>query len=56
MPHAVYEFIAAGAGDEITLANNKAAFDRVKLRPRVLRDVAAIGRCSISEIDRSVIW
>lgn len=42
LPHAVYEFIAAGAGDEITLAENKAAFDRIKLRPRILRDVVAI--------------
>jgi 4-hydroxymandelate oxidase len=42
LPHAVYEFVAAGAGDEITLADNKAAFDRIKLRPRVLRDVSTI--------------
>jgi 4-hydroxymandelate oxidase len=42
LPHAVYEFVAAGAGNEITLANNTAAFDRLKLRPRVLRDVSSI--------------
>ena len=42
LSHAVYEFVAAGAGDEITLADNKAAFDRMKLRPRVLRDVSTI--------------
>jgi 4-hydroxymandelate oxidase len=42
LPFAVYEFIAAGAGDEITLAENKAAFDRIRLRPRILRDVFAI--------------
>ena len=42
LPHAVYEFVAAGAGDEITLSNNKTAFDRIKLRPRVLRDVSTI--------------
>jgi 4-hydroxymandelate oxidase len=42
LPHAVYEFIAAGAGDEVTLADNKAAFNRIKLRPRALRDVFEI--------------
>lgn len=42
MPHAVYEFVASGAGDEITLADNKAAFDGIRLRPRVLRDVSTI--------------
>ena len=42
LPHAVYEFVAAGAGNEITLANNTAAFDRLKLRPLVLRDVSSI--------------
>lgn len=42
LPHAVFESIAAGAGDEITLADNKAAFDRIRLRPRILRDVSAI--------------
>jgi 4-hydroxymandelate oxidase len=39
LPHAVYEYIAAGAGDEITKRDNEAAFDRIRLRPRVLRDV-----------------
>ena len=42
LPHAVYEFIAAGAGEEITKGDNEAAFDRVKLRPRVLRDVTRL--------------
>ena len=41
-PHPVYEFVAAGAGDEVTLLDNQAAFDRIKLRQRVLRDVFAI--------------
>ena len=42
LPHAVYEFVAGAAGDELTLNDNKAAFDRLKLRPRVLRDVSTI--------------
>ncbi|MFE2679170.1 aminotransferase class I/II-fold pyridoxal phosphate-dependent enzyme [Streptomyces hygroscopicus] len=33
---AVWDFIEGGAGDERTRAANRAAFDRVRLRPRVL--------------------
>lgn len=40
LPHEVYEYIASGAGDELTLLENEAAFNRIKLRPRVLRDVS----------------
>lgn len=42
LPHAVYEYIASAAGDEVTYRENEAAFDRIKLRPRVLRDVAKL--------------
>ena len=42
LPHAVFEYVAAGAGDEITLTENRRAFDRIKLRPRVLCDVAKL--------------
>jgi len=42
LPYPVYEFIAAGAGDEITKRDNEAAFDRIRLRPRVLRDVTSL--------------
>ncbi|NET39414.1 MAG: alpha-hydroxy-acid oxidizing protein, partial [Cyanothece sp. SIO1E1] len=34
----VYEYIAGGAADEITLNWNRSAFDRIKLHPRVLTD------------------
>lgn len=34
-----YDFFAGGAGDERTLRANEAAFDRYRLRPRVLRGV-----------------
>jgi 4-hydroxymandelate oxidase len=37
-----YEFVASGAADEHTLRWNREAFDRIRLRPRVLRDVAAV--------------
>jgi 4-hydroxymandelate oxidase len=38
----VWGFLAGGAGDEISLRWNTAAFDRIFLRPRVLRDVSIV--------------
>ncbi|HUA45834.1 MAG TPA: alpha-hydroxy-acid oxidizing protein [Solirubrobacteraceae bacterium] len=37
-PHA-YAYVAAGAGNERTVAANRAAFDRWRIVPRMLRDV-----------------
>jgi len=37
-----FDYIAGGAGDEVTLADNVAAFRRWRLRPRVLVDVTSI--------------
>ena len=37
-----YDYLAGGAGDELSLADAVAAWDRVRLRPRVLRDVGSI--------------
>lgn len=37
-----YDYIAGGADDERTLADNAAAWGRVRLRPRVLQDVALV--------------
>jgi 4-hydroxymandelate oxidase len=42
MDRAVYEFVAGGAGDEISLLANQTAFDRIFLCPRVLRDVTRV--------------
>lgn len=39
---AVWDYIAAGAADEITVAENRRAFDRIALRPRMLVDVSRI--------------
>ena len=36
---AAWDYQAGGAGDEITLADNRAAWDRIRLRPRALVDV-----------------
>ena len=37
----LYDYIAGGAGDEWTLAENRAAWSRFQLLPRMLRGVAA---------------
>ena len=41
LPRAVFEFVDRGVEDEIALANNRAAFERIRLKPRYFRDVAA---------------
>jgi 4-hydroxymandelate oxidase len=38
----VYDYIAGGADAEQTLADNQAAWSRLRLRPRVLRDVTEV--------------
>jgi isopentenyl diphosphate isomerase/L-lactate dehydrogenase-like FMN-dependent dehydrogenase len=42
MEPAAYDYYAGGAADEITLADNVAAFRRYRLRPRVLVDIAGL--------------
>lgn len=42
MPSMVYEFVASGAADEQTLQWNREAWNRIRLRPRVLQDVASV--------------
>jgi 4-hydroxymandelate oxidase len=42
MHPAVWDYIAAGAADEITVAENRRAFDRLTIRPRMLVDVSRI--------------
>jgi 4-hydroxymandelate oxidase len=39
LPHALFQHAAGGGGDEITLRDNVAAFQRLQIIPRVLRDV-----------------
>jgi len=38
---AVYDYIAGGAGEERSLAENRAAFERLRLRPRVLAGLSS---------------
>ncbi len=40
LPRAVFDAIDGGATDEITLRENRAAFDRIRLRPRALADIS----------------
>ena len=42
LERSAYDYIAGGAGDETTLAENTRAFARYQLRPRVLRDVSRV--------------
>jgi 4-hydroxymandelate oxidase len=42
LPGPVYDYLAGGAGDELTLRDSLAAWDRIRLRPRVLRDVGNV--------------
>ncbi|BAB77694.1 alpha-hydroxy acid oxidase [Anabaena sp. FACHB-709] len=37
-----FDYYISGAGDEITLQENRAVFERIKLRPRMLVDVSQI--------------
>jgi isopentenyl diphosphate isomerase/L-lactate dehydrogenase-like FMN-dependent dehydrogenase len=40
LPRGIFEFVDRGAEDEVSLRNNRAAFERIKLKPRVLVDVS----------------
>jgi len=42
LPRPVYEYIASGAGNEITLVDNERAYDRIRIWPRVLNDVRSV--------------
>ena len=42
MPAMAWEYVTAGAGDEITVRWNQEAYQRIRLRPRVLVDVSKL--------------
>jgi len=42
LPRIVFDFFDGGAEDEVTLRDNRAAFERIRIAPRVLRDVAKV--------------
>ena len=40
LPRGMFEFVDRGTEDEVALANNRVAFERIKFRPRTLVDVS----------------
>jgi 4-hydroxymandelate oxidase len=42
LPQMAFDYYAGGAGDEWTLAENRRAFERWVLRPRILTDVSSV--------------
>jgi len=42
VPRAIFDFFDGGAEDETTLRDNRAAFERVRLLPKVLVDVSRV--------------
>ena len=38
----IWDYFQGGSGDEVTLRENRSAFERIKLLPRVLRNVSSI--------------
>src|SRR3954468_14173099 len=42
LPRAIFDFFDGGAEDEVTLRDNRAAFERIRLLPKVLVNVAKI--------------
>ena len=42
LPRAVYEYVAGGAGEEYSIRANEESYQRIFLRPRVLRPVAPV--------------
>ena len=40
LPKIAYDYYRSGANDEITLHENHDAYERIKLKPRVLRDIS----------------
>ena len=40
LPQTEYDYYASGANDEITLRENRAAYERIALLPRMLVDVS----------------
>ena len=42
LPRAIFDFFDGGAEDEVALRDNRAAYERVRIAPRVLRDVSGV--------------
>jgi 4-hydroxymandelate oxidase len=53
LPEPFYDFFAGGAGDEWTLGENRRAYERWAIRPRILRDVAAVD-CTVTLLGQTM--
>src|SRR3990170_8229863 len=42
LPRAIFDFFDGGAEDEVTLRENRAAFERIRLLPKVLVNVGEV--------------
>lgn len=51
LPQMVYDYYAGGANDEITLDDNRRAWEAVRFRPRVLVDMSSVD-CSTTVLGR----
>lgn len=61
MPAAAWAYYSSGADDEITMRENRNAYQRIWFRPRILRDVTKVDYSSkilghaVSQISRYII-
>jgi 4-hydroxymandelate oxidase len=55
LPPAALGYFAGGAMDEVTLRANPAAWERLRLRPRVLRDVSQVDT-GVTVLGRAMDW
>jgi 4-hydroxymandelate oxidase len=53
LPRMTYDFFAGGAGDEWTLRENRLAYDRWVVRPRILQDVSRVD-CTATVLGQSM--
>lgn len=42
LPRSTFGFYGSGGNDMVTLRTNRAAYQRLRLRPRILRDVSTV--------------
>jgi hypothetical protein len=47
LPPATWDYLSAGADDEVTLSRNRTAFEQIVLRPNLLVDVSRIDTSTI---------
>jgi len=58
LPQTAYDYFASGANDEITLRENRVAYERIALLPRMLVDVSKrhMGTTALGDPVSMLIW